>query len=114
LLANGKVLAAGGMDDNGMTLASAELYDPTHGSWRPASPMAMARYLHTATLLNYGPVLVAGGGEDIDILAGAELYDPSSNSWKPAGPLAAARYYAGATLLANGKVLVSGGTDANG
>ena len=47
------------------------------------------RYLHTATLLPNGKVLVAGG---IDISgsasASAELYDPASGTWTATGSLA--------------------------
>jgi Kelch motif len=39
LLPNGKVLVAGGADHNGY-LASAELYDPTSGTWTNTGSMA--------------------------------------------------------------------------
>ena len=62
LLPNGKVLVAGGIDNNFIAaLASAELYDPASGTWTATGSLANARYLHTATLLPNGKVLVAGG-----------------------------------------------------
>ena len=60
LLPNGKVLVAGGVDSRG-PLASAELYDPTSGTWSATGSLATGRFLHTATLLPNGKVLVAGG-----------------------------------------------------
>ena len=67
-----------------------------------------ARYLHTATLLPSGKVLVAGGYNGSP-LASAELYDPVSGTWTATGNLIVARYGHTATLLPNGKVLVAGG-----
>src|SRR5271157_4668155 len=61
LLPNGKVLVAGGYDNNGNVFASAELYDPTTGTWTETGPLNTARDSHTATLLPNGRVLVAGG-----------------------------------------------------
>ena len=54
LLPNGKVLVAGG--DNGVSLATAELYDPLTGTWAATGNMAAARARHTATLLPDGTI----------------------------------------------------------
>ncbi len=70
LLANGQVLAAGGMSTGSVPLASAEVYDPASGSWTATGSMTTVRYRHTATLLPSGQVLVAGGS----YTATAELY----------------------------------------
>jgi hypothetical protein len=79
-------------------------------SWVATTGMATARYMHTATLLPNGKVLVAGGCCDASgALASSELYDPLANSWTATGALATGRFRHTATLLPNGKVLVAGG-----
>lgn len=69
-----------------------------------------ARYVHTATLLPGGKVLVTGG---FDIsgytISSSELYDPATQTWSLSGSLNYARKGHTATLLPNGKVLVAGG-----
>src|SRR5688572_19367306 len=58
LLANGKVLVAGGCYDSGcLSLDSAELYDPVTGTWGPTGRPNVDRVLHSATLLPNGKVL---------------------------------------------------------
>ena len=73
-LPNGKVLIAGGQEDENSSvseqpLASAELYDPVTGTFVVTGSMMAARVGHAATLLGSGNVLIVGGG-----LLRAELY----------------------------------------
>jgi Galactose oxidase, central domain len=77
LLANGKVLIAGGVGDFGDVLAEAELYDPTAGTFTATASMTVARWCHTATLLANGQVLISGGTSPASLaVTSAELYDP--------------------------------------
>jgi hypothetical protein len=107
LLANGKVLVAGG--DNGTEWKSAELYDPATNSWSPTGPMLGARSGQTAVRLTSGKVLVVGGVQGGGALTSAELYDPATGTWSGTGSLSLPRFYHAMTLLNNGMVLVSGG-----
>ncbi len=107
LLANGKILVAGGV---GGAIASAELYDPATGIWSATGSLSTPRYNHVAVRLPNGKVLVTGGeGADRRNIGSAELYDPATGTWSPTGTMNAARELATATLLPNGKILVAGG-----
>jgi hypothetical protein len=75
----------------------------------------VGRFAHTATLLNNGKVLVAGGMSRNGLwLDSAEIYDPVSGRFTLVGKLHAQRAGATATLLPNGLVLVAGGNDSSG
>src|ERR1041385_7501526 len=84
----------------------------TSGSWTATGSLAVARYVHTATLLPNGKVLVAGGYNG-SYLTSAELYDPATGTWTATGSLSTARDSPTATLLSNGKVLVAGGNNGS-
>jgi hypothetical protein len=115
LLQTGKVLVAGGFELGGFhqdTVKSAELYDPATGAWSFTGSLNVARYWHSATLLQDGRVLVAGGSNDGDLeftLRDAELYDPVAGTWSPTAFLNTSGVLNTATLLPSGKVLVAGG-----
>lgn len=115
LLPTGKVLVAGGVGSNSPLIASnsAELYDPTTGTWSPTGSLNNARFNHTATLLPNGKVLVIGGQNDPGIST-AELYDPVTGFWTNTPAPGVPRYLHTATLLPNGLVLVVGGIGFSG
>ena len=74
-LHNGRVLVIGGTAQfQAMeALGSAELYDPATGQFQPAGSLNTARQRHSATLLESGDVLVAGGHNTVMTLT-AELF----------------------------------------
>ncbi len=119
LLTNGCVLAAGGNieDDNvGPTAtASANIYNPATNLWTAPGAMGVARFNHTATLLNTGDVLICGGQDDAgNALSSCEIYRPTSCTAGDfttvvAPSLLSARYNHTALLLKDGRVWFAGG-----
>jgi len=71
------------------------------GTWTKTGSMNTARDFHTATLLQNGEVLVAGGIGTSDRLTSAELYDPAHGKWRATGNMNHARDGHTGTLLNN-------------
>jgi len=135
LLPNGTVLVIGGYGPESLPsggtihdeLSSAEVYDPVHDTWTALAPscvptfdedgntivppqcMAEGRQSHTATLLQNGQVLVAGGMHNGLSLDSAELFDPTTNTFARTGTMTGRRELHSAARLANGKVLLAAG-----
>lgn len=129
LLANGKVLVAGGLTglkaESGVTSVQTTslvaLFDPRSNSWESTGALAVARFDHSATLLEgpacsrapamCGKVLVAGGDAGAPSWeTSAELYDVASGTWSATQSLLDdPRSGHTATLLPNGTVLLAGG-----
>src|SRR5882724_7941367 len=107
-LSDGRVLVAGGTGDTG-TLSSAEIFDPANpdtGFRVLSSAMTAARARHTATVLNNGTVLIAGGEAD----GTAEIFDPSTELFSPTlWNLNVPRSGHTATLFTDDSVLLAGG-----
>jgi hypothetical protein len=110
LLQNGKVLVVENQNSNATPdgNANAEIFDPLSGTWMVTGSMNAARDNATATLLNDGQVLVAGGDDGYPSPF-AELYNPTTGKWVVAGSMISIRSSHTATLLPNGQVLISGG-----
>ena len=77
--------------------------------WASAGDLLEARHGHTATLLDDGRVLVAGGRNTNDFLNSVEIFDPEKNTWTHSGYLHLERAQHTASLLADGKILFIGG-----
>ena len=123
LLRDGRVLFTGGYDcgragEDGIW-ATAEIYDPTTGTFGATGSMATGREFHTATLLADGRVLIAGGytapppaaaggitlasvqtaESAASVLATAEIYDPTTGTFSKTGSMSTFRDHHTATLL---------------
>ena len=120
LLPDGTVLVAGGSCSSSTctALASAELYDPSKGTWSMTGSMHGARENQRALLLSNGKVLVAGGDDGntpyVKALASAELYNPATRTWSSTASMHVARFDFSANTLVNGEILVAGGDDGAG
>jgi hypothetical protein len=112
---DGTVLVAGGYNTGNtraaQILSSAESRTQA-GIWLPAPPMATQRFLHRATTLQDGRVLVVGGaGASGSSLASVEIFD---TQWGATAQTTIARADHSATLLNDGRVLVAGGDNGSG
>ncbi len=86
-------------------------------AWSAAGSMVEARAHHTATTLDDGDILFAGGEDAGHALAGAERYDPRTGTWSRAAPMSEARVGHTATAVLReerGRVLVVGGENEGG
>ncbi len=87
------------------------------GTWTTTGSMSGPSLIdYTATLLQNGQVLVAGGFNSAlsEVYATAFLYNPSTGTWTETGSMVDAVYNHRATLLADGEVLVTGGILSSG
>jgi RHS repeat-associated protein len=113
LLNNGKILVAGGQTwdtfQGYLEIARTEIFDPSTGTFVAGPNLGTKRSFHSATLLNSGSVLVAGGSSNFSSLQSAELYNPITSTFAAAGNMNDSRYDHTAILLSNGKVLMAGG-----
>ncbi|HKE23385.1 MAG TPA: kelch repeat-containing protein [Bryobacteraceae bacterium] len=117
LLSDGRVLIAGGftLGENVPWLTTAEIYDPSTGTFTATSDMIHAHECGQAHVLNNGKVLLSGGSDDpirnLQI-PDAQLYDPTTGSFSAAGTYATVppngTYCGGraSTSLVDGRVLI--------
>lgn len=73
--------------------------------------MNTGRTAHSATLLNDGRVMVAGGLGKAGVLRSVEIYDPRSDEWTEASDTIHPRRNAVLVTLKDGRVLAAGGLD---
>jgi hypothetical protein len=125
LLNNGNVLVTGGTSaenaagtGGNQTIrpdATAEVYNVAANRWTTTSgAMSTPRFEHTATALDDGRVLIAGGqGPPIAGVAGAlastEIYDPAVDSFRKSNDMGDARFNHTALKLPDRTVMVIGG-----
>ena len=111
------ILVTGGFGDlSGMALATAEILDTNTDNFTAIANMSAARAGQTATVLNNGTVLIAGGVDGTGAaLNSAEIFDPVAVAFTPvATPMHDKRAWHTATLLADGTVLLTGGFKGRG
>jgi hypothetical protein len=121
LLTNGRVLLAGGEHFEWDTIADAELYDPSTGTFTAIPNMSRPRAGHTATLLRDGTVFIAGSDNffcevvdgtmrcGIPASTDTESFDPANGTFTTSARMITGRWNHTATLLMDGRILIAGG-----
>jgi hypothetical protein len=115
MLANGDVLVAGGNatgDSYGVdAIGTTEIYSPVANSWSTGCAMSTPTYLHTATRLLSGFVLISGGSMGTVSTSRSELVNTDPTDCRPTTNMASIRHSHVAALLNDGRVLAAGGYD---
>jgi hypothetical protein len=114
LMADGRVLVAGGFDASEGSVASALIFDPKSSTFSATGSMETARGGHSAILLRDGRVLIEGGlvsscCEPIHVTT-AELYDPATGTFRPTSAISASLGDWASAVLDDGRVLFVGGS----
>ncbi|MCU1285175.1 MAG: Kelch motif protein [Acidobacteriales bacterium] len=120
MLKDGRVLVTGGIQLRGTGFSATpntELYDPAANQFVAGDRMNSPRWMHSATLLADGRVLLVGGRDNnctgvgcpVYSLNTAELFDPATGKYTTTGSLNISRYAHSAALLDDGRVLILGG-----
>jgi hypothetical protein len=114
LLPDGRVLIAGGsaVPQTDIPTNSAEVYDPSTGTFTAIVNMIFGHVCQQATLLGNGKVLILGGSGANGQVPQAELYDPAIGTFAAAGTYASDTsgfntcQGAVSTLLPDGRVII--------
>lgn len=90
-------------------------YDPATGSYSKGPNLLQPRTGHSATLLEDGRVLIAGGGSPLLTcnIREIEIFDPKCNKVSLVGVMNKPRASHGVALLHNGKILFVSGRTSN-
>lgn len=96
----------------GSTQATIRIGVTARGSWITAHSLPGPMHYMSATTLNNGKVLVAGGYLASAASVSSFLYDPITDLWAATASMVSAHVEATATRLQDGRVLVAGGNTA--
>jgi hypothetical protein len=109
-LADGRMVIAGGRDDNGTLVSQIGIFDPASQSWDNGGQLLMARTGHTAAALPDGRVLFAGGITANGVSSDVEIYDPRTGQSVHSGDMWSPRVNHAAAALGS-VVFIAGGRD---
>ncbi len=120
LLPDGRVLVTGGSatPQADIPTNSAEIYDPSTGTFASTANMLFGHVCQQAHLLGNGKVLIVGGSGATGQVPSAELYDPTTGTFGPTGTYASDTFGfnscegSASTLLPDGRVLIVWEEDA--
>ncbi len=117
VLADGRLLVAGGRDRTGnpsAATAAVWAYDPLRDRWAALAPLHVPRDKSVMVSLSDGRVLIVGGADVFypSQSPSAEVYDPQQDRWQPGATLGVGLVgYQRAARLTDGRALVADGDD---
>jgi hypothetical protein len=113
LLADERVLVAGGACAEGKPCDQAEVFDPATGHWKSIHHMHVPREYAAAVRLQDGTVMIAGGlscwGNLWRYMETTERFDPATDKFEHGKSMAAQRGDFALAMLRDGRVLAVGG-----
>lgn len=116
----GKMYVFFGLGQGGTALSDVWSYDPTTNSWQQETPAGgdqpAARYHHSTTATNDGPIYVFGGvGSDGFVIDDYHIwkYDPSARTWEKKKAAPVVYYGQSMATSATGEVYMFGGFGAS-
>lgn len=106
---DGSVLVLGGLRGVNAPTDDVNRFDPVNGTLTRIGALRTGRYDHTATRLQDGRILVAGGGQGVQIGVVADVIDERTGAVSSGGTMNIPRYWHAEALLPDGRVLLAGG-----
>jgi len=82
---------------------------PAQGTWTPAAPLRIGRFLHAIAAGVDGTIYALGGRTGSTVIDDAEAYDSRSDSWSNIASLPTARQGLAATTGLDGRIYTAGG-----
>ena len=115
----GKIYAIGGQhhhDEQLVTQASVDVYDPATDSWTALRDLPSARsHIANSTFVLNGRVVTAGGEAAHNVaIADVSAYDPATDTWTALTSLPVARVSGVAAVIGGGFVFTGGSSSAQG
>lgn len=114
LLADGRVLLAGGMTDAANFAVSGDVFNPATNEFRSSGgSLRVPRTNHVAAVHGAG-ILLIGGSDANGPLGSTELFTPATATYREGPPLVESRDFLAALTLPDGRVFVTGGVYVSG
>lgn len=82
------------------------------GTWTPAAPLLVGRFLHAVAAGVDGTIYALGGRTGSEIIGDAEAYDSGSDRWSKIASLPTPRQGLAATVGPDGRIYAAGGFNA--
>ena len=98
-MVDGKLYAAGGVNDTSTAVSSVECFDPSTEQWSGVAAMGTARVAHCVAVVDDKLYVVGGLDGTNTTLSSVECFDPSTGQWSAVAPMSTARYGHGVAVV---------------